>query len=325
MRGSGIPDSTDCTTINKVCASGLKSITLGTQSIMLGINDIVVTGGFESMSNVPHYIDSLRSGLKYGNGQIIDGLLKDGLTDAYDGIHMGECSDKISKQMNFTREQVDEYTIECYNKAKIAVESGFFKEEIIGVEIPGKRGKPSTIVSEDEEYKKVFFDKIPTLKPAFTKDGITTAANSSKLNDGASALVLMSGEKAKQKGIKPLAKIIGFSDGSTHPVDFTIAPSISIPIAVKNAGLKIEDIDFFELNEAFASVALANMSILNIPKDKINIWGGAIALGHPIGSSGSRIVVTLAHILKKTGKKYGCAAICNGGGGSTAIVIERVE
>lgn len=290
---------------------------------MLGMNDVVVTGGFESMSNVPHYLDGVRNGIKFGHGQVIDGLLKDGLTDAYDGILMGECSDKICKEMNITRQQLDEYTIESYNKAKLSTEQGLFKDEIVPVEILNKKG-PSTLITEDEEPKKVLFDKIPTLRPAFTKDGVTTPANSSKLNDGASGLLLMSSEKANELGLKPLAKIIGFSDGSTKPVDFTIAPSISIPKAIKNAGLTLNDIDYFEINEAFASVALANMSILNIPKEKLNIWGGAVALGHPIGSSGSRIVVTLAHILKKTGKKYGCAAICNGGGGSTAIVIERM-
>lgn len=325
LRASGIPDSVDCTTINKVCASGMKSITIGAQTIMLGLNEIVVAGGFESMSNIPYYLDGARTGLKFGHTQLIDGLLKDGLNDAYEPIHMGVCSDRIAKKMNITREELDSYAIESYQKAQTSSEKGYFKDEIVGVEIEGKKGQPPTLITEDEEYKKFFIDKIPTLKPVFTKDGVTTAANASKLNDGASALVLMSSEKAKSLGLKPLARIIGFSDGATQPDEFTVAPTISIQKALKNAGLKVDDVDFFEINEAFASVAIANMRNLGIPKEKLNVWGGAIALGHPIGSSGSRIVVTLANILKRSGKRIGCASICNGGGGSTAIIIENLQ
>lgn len=321
--GAGIPLATDCTTINKVCASGLKATIFGTQSILLGQQDIVVTGGFESMSNVPYYVEGVRfGGLKFGDSKLVDGLQKDGLSDAYDGSAMGCASDHVSKVHGITRQQQDEYCIRSYKLAAESLKNGYFKDEMVSVTVPGKKG--DAIVTDDEEVLRVQWDKIATLRPAFGKDGTATAANSSKLNDGASALVLMSSEKAQALGLKPLARVVGYADGAGKPIEFPIAPSISIPRAVAAAGLKISDIDYFEVNEAFSSVPLANMKILGIPLEKMNVLGGAVALGHPIGSSGSRLIVTLSHLLKRTGKRYGAAAICNGGGGSSAIVIERL-
>lgn len=320
---SGIPDTTDTTTINKVCASGMKAVMLGAQSIQLGQQEIVVAGGFESMSNIPFYVDGARhGGLKYGDSKLIDGLVRDGLSDAYDGTAMGVASDHCSRAHSVSRKDQDEYCVRSYTLAQESVKKGYFKDEIVPVTIPSKKG-PIT-VSEDEEVGRALFDKIPTLKPAFGADGTATAANSSKLNDGASALVLMSAEKAKSLGVKPLARIVSYADGAGKPIDFPVAPSISLPKAIKQAGLKVEDIDYFEINEAFSSVPLANMKILGIPLEKMNVRGGAVALGHPIGSSGSRIIVSLVHLLQQSGKRYGAAAICNGGGGSSAIVIERL-
>jgi len=320
---AGIPNTSDTTTINKVCASGMKAVIYGAQSIMLGQQEIVVAGGFESMSNVPFYVDGVRfGGLKYGDSKLIDGIVKDGLSDAYDGRAMGCASDHVSKAHSITRAEQDEYCVRSYNLATESMQKGYFKDEIVPVTIAGKKG--SVVVSEDEEVGKVMWDKIPTLKPAFGADGTATAANSSKLNDGASALVLMSAEKAAKLGLKPLARILSFADGAGKPIDFPIAPSISIPRAVASAGLKMSDIDLFEINEAFSAVPLANMKLLGIPLEKMNVRGGAVALGHPIGSSGARIIATLTHLLRSTQKKYGAAAICNGGGGSSAVVIERL-
>jgi acetyl-CoA C-acetyltransferase len=320
---AGIPVSTDTTTINKVCASGMKAVMYGAQSIMLGAQDVVVAGGFESMSNIPYYVDGVRfGGLKFGDSKMIDGVSRDGLSDAYDGTAMGVASDHCSRVHNITRKEQDEYCVRSYQLATESAKKGYFKDEIAPVTIVGKKG--NVVVSEDEEVTRAQFDKIPTLRPAFGADGTATAANSSKLNDGASALVLMSTEKAAKLGLKPMARILAFADGAGKPIDFPVAPSISLPRAIAAAGLKIEDIDYFEINEAFSATPLANMKLLGIPLEKMNVRGGAVALGHPIGSSGSRIIVTLAHLLKATGKKYGAAAICNGGGGSSAIVIEAL-
>jgi acetyl-CoA C-acetyltransferase len=321
--GSGIPVSTDCTTINKVCASGMKAVILGAQSILLGHQDVVVAGGFESMSNIPFYLDGVRfGGLKFGDSKVIDGVQKDGLSDAYDGTAMGVASDHCSRVHGVSRKDQDEYCVRSYNLAAESTKKGLFKQEIVPVTIKGKKG--DTVVSEDEEVFKALFDKIPTLKPAFGADGTATAANSSKLNDGASAIVLMSAEKAKELGLKPLARILSYADGAGKPIDFPVAPSISLPKAISAAGLKVSDIDFFEINEAFSAVPLANSKILGIPIEKMNVLGGAVALGHPIGSSGSRILVTLTHLLQSKNARYGAAAICNGGGGSSAVVIEKL-
>lgn len=321
--GSGIPNTADTTTINKVCASGMKAVMYGAQSIILGHQDVVVAGGFESMSNIPYYVDGVRfGGLKFGDSKLIDGVSRDGLSDAYDGTAMGVASDHVSRTYSLTRQEQDEYCVRSYKLATESVAKGYFKSEIAPVIIASKKG--SVTVDLDEEVSRVQYDKIPGLRPAFGADGTATAANSSKLNDGASALVLMSAQKAAKMGLKPLARIAGFSDGAGKPIDFPIAPSISLPRAIAASGLSVNDIDFFEINEAFSSVPLANMKILGIPLDKMNVRGGAVALGHPIGSSGSRIIVTLTNLLHQTGKRYGAAAICNGGGGSSAVVIERL-
>lgn len=323
----GLPKSTITTTINKVCASGMKSIMFASQDIALGQADIIVAGGMEAMSNVPYYVDARArlGGLKFGHAQFIDGLVRDGLTDVYDNIAMGVCAEHCAKTYNFTREEQDKYAILSYTRGADSTKAGLFKPEIVPFELPPKKGtKEPVIFAEDEEYKKANLDKIPTLKPVFDKAGTVTAANSSALNDGASAVALSSLESAEKLGLKPLARIIGFADAERAPIDFTIAPALAIPKALVRAGIKLEDVDFFELNEAFAVVSLANMKLLNIPAEKINVRGGAIALGHPIGSSGCRITVTLAHLLQQTGKRYGVAAICNGGGGASAIVLERL-
>lgn len=322
---SGIPNTSDAITINKVCASGMKSIVYASQSIQLGLKDVVITGGFESMSNAPYYVQGIRfGGLKFGDAKLIDSVNRDGLSDAYDGSAMGNCSDNTARVHNISRQEQDNYATTSYKRAMESVKQGYFKDEMVGVPISGKKGEQAKIYLEDEEINKVNFEKMTTLRPAFSSDGSATAFNSSKLNDGASALILMSSQKAHLLGLKPLARIIGYADAATKPLDFPIAPSISIAKAVNAAGLKVEDIDYFEINEAFSSVALANMKLLNISHDKTNVLGGAVAMGHPLGSSGSRIVVTLAHLLKRTNKRLGVAAICNGGGGSTAVIIERL-
>lgn len=319
MIGAGISNKTPGTTVNKVCASGMKAIMLGAQSIMTGENSVVMAGGMESMSNAPYYLDKARTGYRMGHGQIIDGMIKDGLWDPYGNVHMGNCGEVCAKHYNFTREAQDEYSINTYKRAQDAYDAGMFANEIVPVEV---KGKETVIVSEDEQYKKVKFDKIPTLKPAFAKDGTVTAANASPISDGASAVVLMSGEEMNKRGLKPIAKIIGFADAAQAPEWFTTAPSIAVPKALKMAGISIEQVDFFEVNEAFAVVSMANAKELNIPMEKVNAWGGAIALGHALGNSGARITITLSSILKAKGAKYGVAGICNGGGGASAIVIE---
>lgn len=320
---AGLPDEVHCTTVNKVCASGMKSVIFGAQTIMLGDNSIVVAGGMENMSQVPYYLDKARNGYRLGNGQVIDGLVKDGLTDVYHNNHMGNSAELCAKECNVTREEQDAYAIESYKRSAAAWEAGKFKNEIAPVTVATRKGE--VVVSEDEEYKAVSFDKIPGLKPVFQKDGTVTAANASTLNDGASALVLMSKEKADAMGIKPIAIIRGYADAEQAPEWFTTSPAKAIPRAVEKAGLKMEDINFFEINEAFSVVSIANNRLMKLDPAKVNVNGGAVALGHPLGSSGSRILVTLINVLKQNKARYGAAGICNGGGGASAIVIENVN
>ncbi|MBK9791782.1 MAG: acetyl-CoA C-acyltransferase [Sphingobacteriales bacterium] len=319
---AGINTKTPCTTINKVCASGMKAIMLGAQSIMLGDNHIVVVGGMESMSNAPHYIPTGRTGIRYGNGEILDAIVRDGLQDPYKKNMMGNAGEVCARHYPFSREDQDAYAIASYKRAQEAYANGYFKDEIVPVVIASKKGDVS--ITEDEEYKKFDEAKVSTLKPAFEKEGTITAINASKINDGASAMVLMSGDKVKELGVKPLAKIVSFADASQEPEWFTTTPSKAIPKALKKANINIEDVDFFEINEAFSVVALANMKEMNIAHEKINVFGGAVALGHPIGSSGCRIVATLISVLNHKGGKIGAAGICNGGGGASAIVVEKV-
>ena len=320
---AGLPANVPCTTINKVCASGMKAITLGAQSIMLGINDIVVAGGMENMSQIPYYLPNARWGYKYGNAELVDGLAKDGLTDVYNQKAMGVCADATATKYNISREQQDAFAIDSYKRAAAATEAGFMKPEIAPVEIPQRKGDP-VLITEDEEYKKVMFEKIPGLRPAFTSDGTVTAANASTINDGAAALILASAEAVKKYNLKPIAKIRGFADAEQEPEWFTTTPTIAAPKAMKMAGVQKSDIDFFEVNEAFSVVTLAFEQVLDVPHDKTNVFGGAVAIGHPLGASGARIVSTLNNVLHQKNGNLGLAAICNGGGGATAIVIERV-
>jgi acetyl-CoA C-acetyltransferase len=320
---AGLPDSVNCTTVNKVCASGMKSISLAAQSILLGDNDIVVAGGMESMSQVPFYSDSTRWGSKYGNATLIDGLAKDGLTDVYGNVPMGNCAELCATDMKFTREEQDAFAVESYKRSAAAWSAGKFKDEVIPVTVKTKKGDVEFI--EDEEYKNVNFEKIPTLKPVFAKEGSVTAANASTMNDGAAALVLMSKEKADALGLKPIAKIKAYADAEQAPEWFTTSPSLAVPKAVEKAGLKMGDINYFELNEAFSVVGLANIKLMNLDASKVNVNGGAVSLGHPLGASGARIIVTLINVLKQNKAKYGAAGICNGGGGASAMVIENVD
>lgn len=320
--GAGIGINVPCTTINKVCSSGMKSIMFAAQSIMLGHNDIMVAGGMESMSNIPYYIPNARWGYKYGNGEIVDGLAKDGLTDAYDHNAMGVCADNTATRFNISREEQDAYAIRSYKLAAETTGKGWFKDEIAPVSVPQRKGDP-ILIDEDEEFKRVDFTKIPGLKPAFTKNGTVTAANASTINDGGSALVLASREKADALGLKPLAKIIAFADAAHEPQWFTTAPTLAAPKALKNAGMTWNDIDFIEVNEAFAVVPLAFNKELNINPDKVNVFGGGVSLGHPLGASGARIVTTLTNILQKNNASVGLATLCNGGGGASAIIIAR--
>ena len=320
---AGLGNNVPCTTINKVCASGMKAVMMAAQSIALGDADVIVAGGMENMSQVPYYLENARYGYKLGNGALIDGLVKDGLIDVYNNYHMGIAGELCAKTLDISRQEQDDYAIQSYKRSAQAWADGKFNDEIVPVEVPQKKGEP-LIFREDEEYKNVNFSKIPDLKPVFQKDGTITAANSSTLNDGAAAIVLMSKEKAEQLGLKPLAKIISYADAAHEPEWFTTAPSKVLPIALKKAGLNISDIDFFELNEAFAVVALANSKKLNLDPSKVNVNGGAISLGHPLGCSGARIIATLISVLNQNNGKYGAAAICNGGGGASAIVIEKL-
>ena len=320
---AGLSENIPCTTINKVCSSGMKSIMLAAQTIMCGDNDVVIAGGMENMSSVPHYFAKGRTGQKLGDMKLIDGMVKDGLTDVYSRAHMGVCAETCAKEMNFTREEQDNFAVESYNRSNNSWKSGKFSNEIVHVEVPQRKGDP-IIVTEDEEYKNVKLEKIPQLRPVFDKEGTITAANASTLNDGASALILMSAEKAKEMNIKPIAKIRSYSDAAQEPEWFTTAPAKAVPLAIEKAGLEKDDIDYYELNEAFSVVGLANMKILGLNDDKVNVNGGAVSLGHPLGSSGSRIIVTLINVLKQNEGKIGVAGICNGGGGASAMVIELI-
>ncbi|MBL0334323.1 MAG: acetyl-CoA C-acyltransferase [Chitinophagaceae bacterium] len=320
---AGLPNEVNCTTINKVCASGMKAIALGAQSILLGDADIVVAGGMESMSNVPFYSPNMRWGNKYGDVTLVDGLAKDGLTDVYDGKAMGFAAELCAKECNISRADQDAFAIESYKRSQAAWEAGKFNDEIVPVEIPQRKGDP-VIVSKDEEPFNVKFDKIPTLNAAFIKDGTVTAANASTMNDGAAALVLMSGEKVKELGLKPIAKIVSYADAEQAPEWFTTTPSLAVPKAVAKGGLKMEDISYFELNEAFSVVGIENTKRMKLDPAKVNVNGGAVSLGHPLGASGARIIVTLISVLKANKARYGAAGICNGGGGASAIVIESL-
>ena len=322
-RFAGVPDNVPCTTINKVCASGMKSVMLGAQAIMLGDADVVVAGGMESMSNVPFYSPSLRWGNKYGDTTMIDGLAKDGLVDVYHNYPMGNAADLCAKECNISREAQDAFATESYKRSQAAWEAGRFDNEVVAVEVPQKKGDPIKI-TKDEDPWNVKFDKIAGLRPAFSKDGTATAANSSTMNDGASALVLMSKEKADALGIKPIAKIKGYADAEQAPEWFTTSPSLAVPKAVAKAGLKMDDISFFEFNEAFSTVGIVNTQKLGLKPEQVNVNGGAVAMGHPLGCSGARIITTLINVLNQKGAKYGAAAICNGGGGASAVVIERM-
>lgn len=320
---AGLPYSTQCTTVNKVCASGAKSIMFAAQSIMLGLADVIVAGGMENMSQIPYYIPKARFGYKYGNAEIIDGLAKDGLTDVYNQQAMGVCADRTAEKYDISREQQDEFAIRSYMRSAAATENGKFKDEIIGVEIPQRKGDP-LLITEDEEYKKVSFDKIPGLRPAFSKDGTVTAANASTINDGAAALVIVSEEKLKELGLTPIARIVAFADAEQAPEWFTTAPTLAAPKALLRAGLTMNDMDFVEVNEAFAVVTLAFNKVLDVDVEKVNVFGGAVSLGHPLGASGARIVTTLNNVLHQHKGKYGMAAICNGGGGASALIIEAL-
>ncbi len=320
---AGLGYEIPCTLVNKVCASGMKAIMLGAQSIMLGHTDVVVTGGMESMSNIPYYLMKARYGFKYGNGEVLDGLTYDGLTDVYNHCAMGVCADNTAKEMSITRQEQDAYAINSYKRSAAAWAAGKFKDEIIPVEITGKKGD-ITLFAEDEEYKNVNFDKIPGLKPVFTKEGTVTAANASTINDGAAAVILMSKEKAKELGLAPIAKILGFADAAQDPMWFTTTPALAIPKAMKMAGVDKKDVGYYEINEAFSAVALANNKLLSLDPEKVNIYGGAVSLGHPLGASGARITITLATVLRQNNATIGVAGICNGGGGASAIVIEKL-
>ncbi|WP_396590211.1 acetyl-CoA C-acyltransferase [Allomuricauda sp. R78024] len=318
---AGIPNTVPCTTINKVCASGMKAIMQAAQSIALGENSIVVAGGMENMSLIPHYA-YMRNGLKFGPATFVDGMQKDGLVDAYDQNAMGVCADACAAEHNFSREEQDAYAIQSYNRSAEAWKAGKFANEVVPVEVPQRRGEP-IIVSEDEEYANVKMEKIPALRPAFSKDGTVTAANASTINDGAAAVVLMSADKASELNLTPLATIKGYADAAHEPEWFTTAPAKALPKALDRAGVLIEDIDFFELNEAFSIVGLANMKLLGLQDSNVNVNGGAVSLGHPLGCSGARITITLLNVLEQNNAKLGAAAICNGGGGASAIVLER--
>jgi acetyl-CoA C-acetyltransferase len=320
---AGLPDKVVCTTVNKVCASGMKAIAQGAQSILLGDADVVVAGGMENMSSVPFYVENLRWGNKYGTTSLVDGLQKDGLTDCYSTFAMGCAADMCAAENKISREEQDAYATESYQRSQRAWNEGYFSEEVVPVEIPSKKGEPILIIKDEEPWN-VKFDKIASLKPAFGKEGTVTAANASTMNDGAAAVVLMSSEKADSLGIKPMAILKSYADAEQEPEWFTTSPSIAVPLAVKKAGLQMKDLDFVELNEAFSVVGIVNTQNMQLEPAKVNANGGAVSLGHPLGCSGARIVVTLLHILKQNGAKRGAAGICNGGGGASAMVVELV-
>ena len=322
-KAAGLSNDVPCTTVNKVCASGMKSIMFAAQSIMVGDNDVVIAGGMENMSSVPYYLPNARTGYRLGDNKVVDGLVKDGLTDVYNNYHMGNAAELCASEHNISREEQDNFAIESYNRSAKAWEAGKFNDEIVPVEVPQRRGD-AIVISEDEEYKNVKLEKIPSLRPVFQKDGSVTAANASTLNDGASALLLMSKEKMEALGLKPLAKLVSYADAAQQPERFTTAPAKALPVALKKAGLTADNIDFYELNEAFSVVGIANCKILGLDQAKVNVNGGAVSLGHPLGSSGSRIIVTLINVLKQNNGKLGAAGICNGGGGASAMVIENI-
>ncbi|PHQ27772.1 acetyl-CoA C-acyltransferase [Leeuwenhoekiella nanhaiensis] len=319
--GAGIPDTVPCTTVNKVCASGMKAVMLAAQSVALGDNEIVIAGGMESMSQIPHYVQ-MRNGTKFGPATLVDGMQKDGLVDAYDGNAMGVCADLCAKEYEFSREDQDAFAMESYKRSAAAWEAGKFDDEVIPVEVPQRRGEP-LIVKEDEEFKNVRMDKIASLRPAFSKDGTVTAANASTINDGAGAVIVMSKAKADELGLEVLCTIKSYADAATEPKWFTTAPSKALPKALDKAGIAQDEVDYFEFNEAFSVVGLANMKILDLDASKVNVNGGAVSLGHPLGCSGVRILITLINVLKQNNAKLGAAAICNGGGGASAMVISR--
>lgn len=319
--GAGIPKDVPCTTVNKVCASGMKAVMFAAQSIALGDNEIVIAGGMESMSQIPHYVH-MRKGQKFGPTTLVDGMQKDGLVDAYDGNAMGVCADACAQEYNFSREDQDAFAIESYKRSAAAWENGKFTDEVVPVEVPQRRGEP-LVVKEDEEFKNVRMDKISSLRPAFSKDGTVTAANASTINDGAGAVILMTKEKAEELNLEVLCTIKSYADAATDPEWFTTAPSKALPKALAKAGVGQGEIDYFEFNEAFSVVGLANMKILGLSADKVNVNGGAVSLGHPLGCSGVRILITLINVLKQNNAKLGAAAICNGGGGASAMVISR--
>lgn len=320
---AGLPDSVQCTTVNKVCASGMKSVMFAAQSILLGDSSVVVAGGMENMTQTPYYLDNARNGYRLGNGTVIDGLVKDGLTDVYNNYHMGNAAELCAKTHNITREEQDAFAIESYKRSQAAWAAGKFNEEIVPVAVPQRKGD-ALLIDKDEEYTQVKFEKIPELRPVFQKDGTVTAANASTLNDGAAALVLVSKEKMEELGLKPIAKLIGYADAEQAPEWFTTAPSLAIPKAIKKAGLTQDQIDYYEINEAFSVVSLANNKILGLDSSKVNVNGGAVSLGHPLGCSGARIIATLIQVLKQNNARYGVAGICNGGGGASAVVIENI-
>lgn len=321
--GAGIGQNVPCSVINKVCASGMKSIMFGAQSIMLGAQDVIIAGGMESMTNIPFYLPKARYGYKFGNGEIIDGLQKDGLWEVYNEFMMGNCADHTAREMGITREMQDEFAISSYKKVAASTEAGLFSDEIIPVEIPQRKGDP-VVMSEDEEFKNVFFDKIPKLRPAFSKEGTVTAANASTINDGAAAMVLMSKQKVEELGLTPIAKIRGFADAAQDPLWFTTSPALAIPKAMAMAGVAKGDVDYYEINEAFSAVAIANNMKLDLDPETVNVNGGSVAIGHPLGASGTRITTTLTSVLAQKDGSIGVAGICNGGGGASAIVIERL-
>jgi len=321
--GAGLSDEIPCTTVNKVCSSGMKAMMQAAQAIKCGDADVIVAGGMENMSSVPHYLGGSRNGQKLGDTKLVDGLLKDGLMDVYNKTHMGNCAELCAKDMNFSREEQDNFAIESYKRSAKSWADGKFDDEVIPVEVPQRKGDP-LVIKEDEDVSKVNFDKIPALRPVFDKEGTVTAANASNINDGAAAVVLMSKEKAEALGLKPLARIVSYADAAHQPEWFTTAPAKAVPIALGKAGLSTDEIDFFELNEAFSVVGLANMKLLGIDSSKTNVNGGAVSIGHPLGCSGARIVITLLNVLKQNNGKYGAAGICNGGGGASAMVIESL-
>lgn len=320
---AGLPENTPCTTINKVCSSGMKAMMMAAQAIAAGDQNIVVAGGMENMSRIPHYVNG-RRGKKLGDIKMVDGMLKDGLVDAYDGQHMGTCSDLCAAEYDFSREDVDNFAIQSYKRSQKAWEKGKFNEEVVPVEVPQRKGDP-VIVKEDEEFKNVKLDKIPKLRPVFTKDGNTTAANASTINDGAAAVVMMSKEKADELGLKPLAKIRSYADAAQEPKWFTTTPAKAVEAALKKAAIAKSEVDYYELNEAFSVVGLANIKLLDIDGEKVNVNGGAVSLGHPLGCSGARIMITLLNVLKQNNGKIGAAGICNGGGGASSMIIENID